>query len=129
MTATVFPVHRPHSRPDIAARLLLVAGVIALVVAVVLTTVTTDRPTPAEARVALADVSGILTAQHAQGRPWPTDLVVAGSSVLDADTGRRLATLPSGLSLTYERSLDGTRIVLTVRAGSSAATFDSAPRG
>ncbi|MDQ1530392.1 MAG: hypothetical protein QOE37_497 [Microbacteriaceae bacterium] len=131
MTTLLHPARGPGLRPRGAwARLLVGVALVAVVVGIVLAGVSGARSAGSQVvHAALDRVTGVLTAQHDEGRTWPSDLVLSGSAVIDADSGVAVTTVPAGLALSYERSVDGTRFVLTMSDRGSVATFDSARGG
>ncbi len=48
-----------------------------------------------------------------------------GGAVVD-DSGQHLTTIPAGVGLAYERSIDGSRAVVTLSDRGAEAVFDSA---
>jgi hypothetical protein len=108
------------------ARLLLGAAVVLVAVVVVVAgSQSAHRVGAAAVRTALASVSSALKVQHTITGGWPADLVAVGTSVVDT-TGHRIATIPAGVALDYQRSIDGSRILVTLSDRGAKAAYDSA---
>lgn len=111
------------------ARLLIGVLAAAVPVAVVLASTDASRAAgTAAVRTAMTSVSAALRAEHDVDGAWPADLVGVGGSVLD-DAGHRIATIPDGMAVAYQRSVDGSRAVLTLSDRGASAVFDSARNG
>ncbi|HEY8318005.1 MAG TPA: hypothetical protein VIG76_04190 [Amnibacterium sp.] len=111
------------------ARLAVGTVVVAVPVALVLSSVhAAHEAGTAAVRTALTAVSTALTTQHAATGTWPGDLLAVGGAVVD-DSGQHLTTIPAGVGLAYERSLDGSRAVVTLSDHGAEAVFDSATAG
>ncbi|HEV7624245.1 MAG TPA: hypothetical protein VGO26_08920 [Amnibacterium sp.] len=123
------PSRRPRADRRILAawaRLLVAAIAVLVPVAIVLGgTQPAHRAGAAAVRSALTAVTTALQAEHTVTGEWPADLVAVGTAVIDAG-GHRIASIPAGVALDYQRSIDGTRAVLTVSDGRAGAAFDSA---
>ncbi|MCU1472456.1 hypothetical protein [Amnibacterium sp.] len=118
---------RPDRRIAAAwARLLVAALVVLVPVAIVLGgTQSAHRAGAAAVRAALTTVSAALEAQHTVTGGWPADLVAVGTSVVDT-AGHRIATIPAGVAVDYQRSIDGSRVVVRISDRGASAAFDSA---
>jgi hypothetical protein len=108
------------------ARLLLAAVVVLVPVAIVVAgSQSAHRAGITAVRAAIASVSGALTVQHRLTGGWPADLVAVGTSVVDT-AGHRLATIPAGVAIDYQRSVDGSRVLVRVSDRGAEAAYDSA---
>ncbi len=107
-------------------RLAVGTVVVAVPVALVLASVqSAHRAGAAAVHTALTAVSTALTSEHDATGAWPADLLAVGGAVVD-DNGQHLTAIPAGVGLAYERSIDGSRAVVTLSDRGAEAVFDSA---
>jgi uncharacterized membrane protein len=115
-----------HRMAAALARLLIAAVAVLVPLALVLAGMqSAHRAGAAAVRVALVSITAALKAEHTVTGEWPADLVAVGTAVSDAG-GHRIATIPAGVAVDYQRSIDHRRVVVTVTDRDASAAFDSA---
>jgi hypothetical protein len=127
MTVAASTSHLPEVLHGAWARLIAASAVVTVVtVTAVVATAAARAAGEDTAHRTLDQVRSALMAEHDAGADWPSDLVVAGSRVIDIDTGNVVTGVPTGVSVDYVRSVDGDQILLTISDRGASATYDSA---